>query len=43
MWKKELDPTLPNEELKIEGRIGDQETWYKKQVDYWNVRSTYEV
>lgn len=37
MWKKELDPSLSNEELKIEGRVGDQDAWYKRQVEYWNV------
>eukprot|EP00347_Sterkiella_histriomuscorum_P023272 403335282 len=39
MWKRELKPDpveLQNEELKIEGRVGDQDSWYKKQVEYWN-------
>jgi len=31
MWKRELNPDkveLENEELKIEGRIGDINNWY---------------
>ena len=37
MWKKELEPAKA-EELKYEGRVGDKDSWYKKQVEYWDVR-----
>lgn len=48
MWKKEL--MLNKEEEKhlqeagvseIKGRVGDQEAWYKKQVEYWDVRQVF--
>jgi hypothetical protein len=48
MWKSELQP----EEAKmmeaagmlppggIKGRVGDEKSWYKKQIEYWDVRLT---
>ena len=37
MWKKELDAHLQNEEVKVEGRVGNKDNWYSKQVQYWDV------
>ena len=39
MWSKELAPDSDDEdEEEVKNRVGDRETWYKKQVDYWSVR-----
>ena len=40
MWKKELKPDAIEKEMDdVKGRVGDEESWYKKQVEYWDVRN----
>lgn len=41
MWKRELKPDqaeLQCEGMDIKGRVGDEQAWYKKQIQYWDVR-----
>jgi hypothetical protein len=37
MWSKELGKTGEEE---VKGRVGNEEAWYSKQVQYWDVRSS---
>ncbi len=42
MWKQELYPEeaklMAAAGIEIKNRVGDQDSWYKKQVSYWDVR-----
>lgn len=39
MWEKELKAKkgTKDQEEEVKGRVGDEQSWYKKQVEYWNV------
>ena len=37
MWTKEFDPTAEIAGEEIEGKIGEKDKWYSKQVQYWDV------
>lgn len=41
MWKSELKPEeaalMKAAGQEIKGRVGDEQSWYKKQIEYWDV------
>jgi hypothetical protein len=45
MWKQELKPEeaalMQAAGVEIKGRVGDEKSWYKKQVEYWDVRECF--